>query len=55
MKAPSAKKATSSKAPVKVKALSPRKDPRGGRKGGDCDEFGCGTNHNEIVVTGGMS
>ena len=51
MKAASAKKATSSKAPVKVKPLSPRKNPKGGVKGkGDCDEFGCGMNHNEFVV-----
>ena len=51
MKEASTKKPTASKAPVKVKPLSPRKDPRGGRRGGDCDEFGCGGNHNEVLVT----
>ena len=52
MKATSSKTATSSKPPVKVKPLSPRKDPKGGRKGGGgCDdEFGCMGNHNEVFV-----
>jgi hypothetical protein len=49
------KKATSSKPPVKVKPLTPRKAPKGGRRGGDCDEFGCGMNHNHIVETEGLS
>jgi hypothetical protein len=67
MKAASTKKSTSSKAPVKVKPLSPRKDPKGGwvmfvgvkgvrQGGGGCDdEFGCTGNHNEVVVMGVMS
>jgi hypothetical protein len=50
-------KAKPSKAAVKVKPLSPRKDPKGGKTpGGGCDdEFGCAGNHNEIVAVGGIS
>ena len=55
MKTTSPKKAKETKRPIKLKSLAPRKDPKGGRKGGDCDEFGCGTNHNEVVVMGGVS
>ena len=51
MKAASAKKTTSSKPPVKVKPLAPRKDPKGGRRApGGCDDWGCGANHNEVLV-----
>ena len=52
MKATPAKNAAVSKPSVKVKPLSPRKDPKGGRKGGGgCDDdFGCPGNHNEVVV-----
>ncbi len=47
----SPKKAKETKPPIKVKALAPRKDPKGGgRKPGDCDEFGCGMNHNEVLL-----
>ena len=53
MKGTSPKQAT--KPSLKVKALAPRKDPKGGGKnrppGGDCDEFGCGTNHNAVFMT----
>ena len=56
MKATSPKNPAPAKPTGKVKPLSPRKDPKGGgRRGGDCDEFGCGTNHNEVVVMGGKS
>ena len=51
MKGTSSRKAT--KPSIKVKALAPRKDPKGGVKKprpGDCDEFGCGTNHNEVLI-----
>ena len=55
MKATSTEKAKSSKPVLKVKALPPRRDPKGGtttrRGGGDCDEFGCGGNHNEVLVS----
>jgi hypothetical protein len=49
----SPKTAKPSQSTAKVKDLSPRKDPKGGVKGrgGDCDEFGCGGNHNEVLVT----
>ena len=53
MKAVSAKKTTSSKPPLRVKVLAPRKDAKGGRRpgGGGCDdEFGCTGNHNEVSV-----
>ena len=46
-------KQTTSKPALKVKALAPRKDPKGGGKNrppGDCDEFGCGGNHNEVLI-----
>ena len=57
MKTTSPKTAKETKRPIKVKALAPRKDPKGGRKGGGgCDDdFGCGGNYNEVVVTGGLS
>jgi hypothetical protein len=55
MKTISQQKAAPAKPTLKVKPLTPRKDPKGGRRGGDCDEFGCGSNHNEVVVLGGMS
>ena len=51
--ATTSKKPKSSKSSPKVKTLAPRKDPKGGVKGGrggDCDEFGCGMNHTEFVV-----
>ena len=54
MKGTSPKQATS-KPSLKVKTLAPRKDPKGGGKsrppGGDCDEFGCGMNHNAVFMT----
>ena len=37
------------KADVKLKDLKPKRNPKGGRTGG-CDEWGCGTNHNETFV-----
>jgi hypothetical protein len=49
-------KTKSAKPSSKVKTLSPRKDPKGGvKRRGDCDEFGCGRNHNEVIVRGGWS
>ena len=54
MKTASPAKAKETKRPIKVKALAPRKDPKGGRKPGGCDEWGCGMNHNEVLVVGGM-
>ena len=50
-------KQTPSKHPLKT--LAPRKDPKGGVKknrppGGDCDEFGCGGNHNEVLIQGAV-
>jgi hypothetical protein len=50
MKTTSQKNPAPAKPTLKVKPLTPRKDPKGGRRGGDCDEFGCGGNHNEVVV-----
>ena len=52
MKTTSMKNAPKTKPAVKVTALKPRKDPKaGGRNtGGGCDEFGCGTNHNEVMA-----
>jgi hypothetical protein len=59
MKAASAKKATATKPsvkPAKLEELSVRKHPKGGRRGGgDCDEFGCGMNHNEVFQDGGTA
>ena len=55
MKAASAKKATSAKPsvkPVKLKELAVRNGPKGGRRGGTCDDdFGCAGNRNEVLVT----
>jgi hypothetical protein len=57
MKAISPKSPAPAKPTGKVKPLSPRKDPKGGRRGGGgCDdEFGCSGNHNEVVVSGGRA
>ena len=60
MKATSQKNPAPARPTSKVKPLAPRKDPKGGVKGsgggGGCDDdFGCQGNHNEVVVTGGMS
>ena len=35
---------------IKGGAPQPKPRTRGSRHGGDCDEFGCGTNHNETLV-----
>jgi hypothetical protein len=52
MKAISPTTAKATKAAVNPKSLSPRKNPKGGvkRNGSGCDDWGCGSNHNDVVV-----
>ena len=55
MKATASKPASPIKPSPKLKALAPRKDPKGGGKNRPpgCDEWGCGMNHNEVPVAEG--
>ena len=46
----SSKQPKAAKPIVQVKDLKPKKNPKGGIKGG-CDDWGCGSNHNETLVS----
>jgi hypothetical protein len=35
-----------------ARGLKVKSNLKAGRRGGDCDEFGCGTNHNQNIRKG---
>ena len=43
-------KPAKTKAAPKLRDLTAKRNPKGGTRGSDCDEFGCGGNHNETLV-----